>query len=173
MGRDSGLARDRLGGVRGAGGVAARRLASSGIGLAVGERHDEAGVRVTSRRGGEDGSASLLVAGGVAALVVFSMGVADVARVMLAASRAQTSADSAALASAQALALDEREPLPEELAADYASLNGAVLETCTCDPGSFAATVEVRLPVGELFLFRDDREVVARARAEVDLPSPT
>jgi secretion/DNA translocation related TadE-like protein len=128
---------------------------------------------VTSRPGREDGSASLLVAGGIAALVVFSMGLADVARVMLAASRAQTSADAAALASAQALALDEREPLPEELAADYASLNGAVLETCTCDPGSFAAAVEVRMPVGDLFLFGDDRAVVARARADVDLPPPT
>ena len=115
---------------------------------------------------------SVLVAGGLAALVVFSMGVADVARVMLAASRAQTSADAAALAAAQALALDEREPPPAELAADYASINGAVLETCTCDPGAFAATVEVRILVGDLFLFRDDRAVLARARADVDLPAP-
>jgi secretion/DNA translocation related TadE-like protein len=121
----------------------------------------------------DEGSVSLLVAGGVAALVVFSMGVADVARVMLAASTAQTSADAAALAAAQALALDEREPLPEELAADYASLNGAVLETCTCDPGTFAATVEVRMPVGDLFLFGDDRAVRARARADVDIPPPS
>ncbi|HET8526044.1 MAG TPA: pilus assembly protein TadG-related protein [Actinomycetota bacterium] len=113
---------------------------------------------------------SLLVAGGVAALVVFSLGVADVARVLLAASTAQTSADAAALAAAQALALDEREPLPGELAAEYASLNGAVLETCTCDPGTFAATVEVRMPVGDLILFGDDRTVRAMARADVDVP---
>lgn len=125
-----------------------------------------------SARTPDEGSVSVLVAGGVAALVVFSMGVADVARVMLAASRAQTSADAAALAAAQALAFDEREPLPTELAADYASMNGAVLETCTCDPGAFAATVEVRIPVGDLFLFRDDRAVLARARADVDLPAP-
>lgn len=122
-------------------------------------------------RGPEEGSVSLLVAGSVAALVVFSMGLADLARVMLAASRAQTSADAAALAAAQALALDEREPLPVELAATYATINGAVLETCTCDPGSFGATVEVRMPVGDLFLFGDDRSVLARARADVDLPS--
>lgn len=119
----------------------------------------------------ERGSVSVLVAAGVAALVVFSMGVADVARVMLAASRAQTSADAAALAAAQALALDEREPEPSALAAEYASINGAVLERCTCDPGSFAATVEVRMPVGDLFLFSDDRSVVSDARADVDLPS--
>ena len=124
-----------------------------------------------AEKGREDGSVSVLVAGGVAALVVFSMGVADVARVMLAASKAQTSADAAALAAAQALALDEREPLPQELAADYAMRNGAVLETCTCDPGSFAATVDVGMPVGGLFLFGDDRVVRARARADVDLPS--
>ena len=119
----------------------------------------------------DEGSVSLLVAAGVAALVVFSMGVADVSRVLLAASTAQTSADAAALAAAQALALDEREPPPEELAADFASLNGAVLEACTCAPGTFAATVEVRMPVGDLFLFGDDRTVRARARADVDLPT--
>ena len=113
---------------------------------------------------------SLLVAGGVAALVVFSMGVADVARVMLAASRAQTSADAAALAAAQALALDEREPPPVELAAAYAAVNGGQLEACTCDPGTFSAMVEVRIPVGGLFLFGDDRTVLAQARADVDLP---
>jgi len=123
-------------------------------------------------RAREDGSVSLLVAAGVAALVVLAMGVADVARVMLAASRAQTSADAAALAAAQALALDEREPLPADLAADYASINGAVLASCTCDPGSFAATVEVRMPVGGLFLFDDGRVVLASARADVDLPEP-
>lgn len=118
----------------------------------------------------ERGSVSVLVAAGVAALVVFSMGVADVARVLLVASKAQTSADAAALAAAQALALDEREPLPEELASDYASINGAVLERCTCDPGSFSATVQVRMPVGDLFLFGGDRAVTADARADVDLP---
>lgn len=123
-------------------------------------------------RARDDGSVSLLVAAGVAALVVLAMGVADVARVMLAASRAQTSADAAALAAAQALALDEREPLPAGLAADYASINGAVLESCICDPGSFAATVKVRMPVGDLFLFDDGRVVLARARADVDLPAP-
>lgn len=121
---------------------------------------------------GEDGSVSLLVAGGVAALVVFSMGVVDIARVMLAASRAQTSADAAALAAAQALALDEREPLPEQFAADYATINGAVLESCTCDPGSFSAIVQVRMPVGGLLLFGDDRAVLANARADVDMPPP-
>ena len=121
---------------------------------------------------GEDGSVSLLVAGGVAALVVFSMGVADMARVMLAASRAQTSADAAALAAAQSLALDERDPLPEELAADYAMINGAVLESCACDPGSSSAIVEVRMPVGGLILFGDDRAVLAKARADVDMPPP-
>ena len=123
-------------------------------------------------RARDEGSVSLLVAAAIAALVVFAMGVADVARVMLAASRAQTSADAAALAAAQALALDEREPLPAELAADYASINGAVLESCICDPGSFSATVEVRMPVGDLFLFGEGRSAVARARADVDLPAP-
>jgi secretion/DNA translocation related TadE-like protein len=150
-------------------------MAAARVGLALFERDDAAGVRVTAFapvREDERGSVSVLVAAGAAALVVFSMGVADVARVMVAASRVQTSADAAALAAAQALALDEREPPPEELAADFASVNGALLERCTCEPGSFSATVEVRMSVGDLFLFGDDRSVLAYARADVDLPPP-
>jgi len=119
----------------------------------------------------DGGSVSVLVAAAVAALVVFAMGLADVARVMLTAARAQTSADAAALAAAQALALDEREPGPAALAAEYATVNGAALERCVCDPGSFSAMVEVRMAVGDLFLFGDDRAVRADAQADVDLPT--
>ncbi len=116
------------------------------------------------------GSVSLLVAAMVAALLVLSMGAADVARVLHAASRAQTAADAAALAAAQALAIDEEGPAPDELAREYASRNGAVLETCVCERGTFVATVSVHVVAGDLFLVADDRTVVARARAEVDLP---
>ena len=56
-------------------------------------------------------------------------------------------------------------------AADYAARNGAELVSCTCDAGAREATVEVRVAVGRLLLFGDDRSVTARARAEVDLPA--
>jgi Flp pilus assembly protein TadG len=120
----------------------------------------------------ERGSVSLLVAGIVAALVVLSMGAADVARVLHAASKAQTAADAAALAAAHALAIVEEGPTPEELAIEYAARNGGVLEACACESGTFGATVSVRMPVGDLFLVGGDRTVLAKARAEVDVPVP-
>ena len=124
------------------------------------------------RRGSERGSVSLLSAAVLAALVVLAMGVSDVARVLHAASRAQTAADAAALAAAQALAIDEEGPEPADLAGEYAARNGAVLETCACDLGTFEATVTVRMPIGDLFLVGGDRTVRAMARAQVDLPAP-
>lgn len=131
-------------------------------------------LRSVATRGAlsERGSVSLLVAGVVAALVVLSMGAADVARVLQAASTAQTAADAAALAAAQALAIDEEGPTPGDLASEYAVRNGAALEACECEPGTFVATVSVLVPVGDLFLVGGDRTVRARARAEVDLPAP-
>ena len=126
----------------------------------------------TRRAESERGSISLLAAGVVAALVVLSMGAADVARVLQAASTAQTAADAAALAAAQALAIDEEGPTPGDLASEYAVRNGAALEACECEPGTFVATVSVLMPVGDLFLVGGDRTVRARARAEVDLPAP-
>jgi len=126
----------------------------------------------TRRAQSERGSISLLVAGVVTALVVLSMGAADVARVLQAASTAQTAADAAALAAAQALAIDEEGPTPGDLASEYAVRNGAALEACECEPGTFVATVSVLVPVDDLFLVGGDRTVRARARAEVDLPAP-
>ena len=132
------------------------------------------GLRSVAKRRAqsERGSISLLVAGVVTALVVLSMGAADVARVLQAASTAQTAADAAALAAAQALAIDEEGPTPVDLASEYAVRNGAALEACECEPGTFSATVSVLVPVDDLFLVGGDRTVRARARAEVDLPAP-
>ena len=88
------------------------------------------------------------------------------------ASTAQTAADAAALAAAQALAIEEEGPTPRDLASEYAARNGAALEACECEPGTFVATVSVGMAVGDLFLVGGDRTVLARARAEVDLPAP-
>ncbi len=118
----------------------------------------------------ERGSVSLLVVGVVGALLVVSMGAADVARVLHAASRAQTAADAAALAAAQALAIDDGGHTPLDLAREYASRNGAELDVCACEPGTFVAAVSVHVVAGDLFLVTGDRTVVARARAEVSLP---
>jgi secretion/DNA translocation related TadE-like protein len=118
----------------------------------------------------ERGSVSILVAGLVAVLVVLALGVADVARVLAAAARAQTAADAGALAAAQELAIPDGALTLDELASTYAARNGGTLRSCTCERGTFAAEVEVGVPVGPLFLAPDDLHVSAVARAVVDLP---
>lgn len=133
---------------------------------------EDARASPIARLEAERGSVTVLSAAVVAAMVVLAMGASDVARVLHAASRAQTAADAAALAAAQSLAIDEPALEPAELAAEYAARNDAALETCSCDRGTFEATVIVRLPVGGLFLVAGDRTVRAEARAQVDLPVP-
>jgi secretion/DNA translocation related TadE-like protein len=133
---------------------------------------EDARASPIARRQVERGSVTVVSAAVMAALVVLAMGASDVARVLHAASRAQTAADAAALAAAQALAIDQLGPEPAEIAAEYAARNEAVLETCACDRGTFEATVIVRLPVRDLFLVVGDRTVRAQARAQVDLPVP-
>jgi hypothetical protein len=101
--------------------------------------------------------------------MVLALGAADVARVLVAAARAQTAADAAALAAAQGIAFPtETEPI--DAAVELASMNGATLRSCTCDPVALEAFVVVEMPVGALLLSSDDRVVVADARAIVDLP---
>jgi secretion/DNA translocation related TadE-like protein len=118
----------------------------------------------------DDGSATILVAAVVGALLVLSLGAADVARVFVAAARAQTAADASALAAAQSLAIADAGDEPVDAAGEFAERNGASLESCACDRGTFEATVSVSVPVGELFLVTGTRRVVATARAQVDLP---
>jgi len=116
------------------------------------------------------GSVSIVVAASVAIVLVMAMAAADVVRVLAAASSCQTSADAAALAAAQTLALPD-DVLPEERAREYAARNGGALESCVCEPGTFEARVAVRMEVGDLLLFGDGRSVVASALAVADLPS--
>ena len=120
----------------------------------------------------EDGSVSVVAAAIAAAIVMLALCAADLAKALDVASRAQTAADAAALAAAQELALPGgREP--SDLAAEYADRNGAELRSCTCDAGTYEATVVVRVPIGDLIVLGDGRAVEATARAVVDLDGPT
>ena len=125
------------------------------------------------RRRGDDerGSASVVAAGILVAVMVLALGAADLARVFVAAARAQTAADAAALAAAQSLALPG-EMEPPRAADDLAARNGARVRSCVCETGTFEARVEVEAPVGRLFLSPDDLVVTARARAVVEVPEP-
>jgi hypothetical protein len=103
-------------------------------------------------------------------IVILALALADLAKVMSVAARAQTAADSAALAAAQAIVVPGDGISPKDAAADYATRNGADLVSCSCDPESEEAIVVVRAAVGRLLMFGGDREVTAKARAVVDRP---
>jgi secretion/DNA translocation related TadE-like protein len=117
---------------------------------------------------GQQGSVTIVAAGLLVLSLVLSLGVADLARVLVASARAQNAADSAALAAAQELALSGVRD-PADVATEYAARNGASLVNCSCPEDGFQATVEVRVPIGSLLLFADDRSIISSARAEVIL----
>ncbi len=116
---------------------------------------------------GERGSVSVVAAAILLATMVLALGAADLARVLIAASRAQTAADAGALAAAQELAFPG-EVEPGVIAADLVARNGGRMRACLCEPGTLEARVEVEVPVGRLFLSLDDVVVAARARAVVE-----
>jgi secretion/DNA translocation related TadE-like protein len=114
----------------------------------------------------ESGSVSVLTAATLLIALVLAMGCADVGRVLIARERAQTAADASALAAAQELAIPAgREP--SEVAADYATRNGATLAACDCAAGGTEATVTVTVDAGSLLLFPGEHVARARAKAIV------
>jgi secretion/DNA translocation related TadE-like protein len=113
---------------------------------------------------------SVLVAAIIGVVIVLALGTADVTRVLAVATSAQMAADVSALAAVQELAMPSGR-VPAEVAGEYAERNGASLVSCECPEESFEAVVTVRMPVGTLLLFGDDRLVEAVARAVVDLPA--
>ena len=117
----------------------------------------------------EDGSVSVVVAAVILLALVLSLGVADVARALVARSHARTAADAAALAVAQELLLPTGVD-PAEVAARYATLNGAELTRCDCEVGTLEATVGVAMVVEGFLLISGARTVTARSRAIVDVP---
>jgi secretion/DNA translocation related TadE-like protein len=117
----------------------------------------------------QDGSITVVAAAVIAVVVVATMGVADVGKALVARTHAQATADAAALAAAQELAIATGRA-PSAWAADYAGRNGATLTSCRCVAGSTEAVVSVRVPVGRLLLLPGSHSVSASARAVLDLP---
>jgi secretion/DNA translocation related TadE-like protein len=106
-------------------------------------------------------SAAILVLAGVLCLLSV-----DVARVLHARQQAQLAADAAALAAAQELAIPTGAG-PSAFAQEYAVRNGAALLSCSCEPGSPSALVQVQVDVALVFL-PGTRSVTAEARAVVE-----
>ena len=120
----------------------------------------------------ERGSMSIVSAGVMIVVAVLALGCADLAKVLAVASRAQTAADAAALAAAQALAVPEDGVAPEAAADEYAAKNGAELVSCECDAKDDDIVVEVRVAVGRLLLFGSDRTLTSAAHAVVERRDP-
>ncbi len=118
----------------------------------------------------EGGSVSIVVAAIVLLTLVLSVGLVDVARVLVARSHARTAADAAALAVAQELALPSGAD-PADVAAAYAEHNDAILSDCVCVAGTSDATVTVSIVVDGFLLVTGARTVTARARAVVEMPA--
>jgi secretion/DNA translocation related TadE-like protein len=119
---------------------------------------------------GERGSVTIVTAAVVGVMVALTLFTADLGSVLMARERARASADAAALAAAQELALPTS-GTPEEQAAGYAQRNGGSLIDCACAVGSLEATVRVRVRIGHLFLVPGIRTIETTAHAVVDLPA--
>ena len=119
----------------------------------------------------EHGSITVVAAAVIALVAVLTMGAADVGKALVARERAQAAADAAALAAAQELVMPTGRT-PAELAAEYASRNGATLASCTCASGTTQAVVETRVVVGALLLVPGDHVAVAVARATIGASDP-
>jgi secretion/DNA translocation related TadE-like protein len=118
----------------------------------------------------DHGNASVAVVGGMAMIMVFLLGLSDLAVYFIARTRAQTAADSASLAAAAELIPGIGED-PEGKAREFADANGANLVACDCAPGGTVAQVSVTVPVKmTLSAFSDLKEVTANSRAEITLP---
>jgi Flp pilus assembly protein TadG len=122
--------------------------------------------------GSDRGSITVVTAAVIRLALICSLGVADIAKALVARAHAEAAADAVALAVAQELAFPSGRD-PDGVAAEYAQRNNATLLSCVCSADGTEATVEVELPVGSLLLMPDDRTVVAWARAVVDLPGAT
>lgn len=123
-----------------------------------------------SRRSRELGSVSIVVVAGSLILCLSALAAADLGSMLLARSRAQASADGAALAAAveQASILGVGDE-PEDAAREYARHNDAEVLRCDCETGSTFAEVEVAVTPRITFVnpWRA-KKARAVARAELD-----
>ena len=93
-----------------------------------------------------DGSAGILLCGVLALVVALTFGLGRLATGALAAARAQTAADAAALAAAGELAEGRSAGVAERTASVTASANGARLLRCECGGPAVVVVVTVALP---------------------------
>jgi len=98
---------------------------------------------VTRAGAGESGNVSMIAIAGVGLALVLCLGVAKVGGAVVLQSRADSAADAAALAAADALALGSTSSAATDAGRAAAAANEARLESCTCSGD--AAEVVVRI----------------------------
>lgn len=123
---------------------------------------------MTASRRTERGGSSVVVLGVFVVGMVMVMGAAHVGAALLGRARAQTAADAAALAAADAIALGKSTDQARRDAAATAAENGARLASCRCSGPRVLVAVELAVPVvGRVALVRAAAEVRGRV-----LPAP-
>lgn len=117
-----------------------------------------------ARRVREQGSSSVLAAGGVAAMGLVLMGALQLAGAVASEHRAQAAADLAALAGALSWPEGASQATACAVAARIAATNGASQKRCRVGvDGSLLVTTERALPLGLATIVRDGAQGVARA----------
>lgn len=115
------------------------------------------------------GNAGVAVIGGLAMIMVFILGLSDLAVFYMARTRAQTAADSASLAAAAEL-IPGIGTDPQTKAREFAEANGAKLVSCECSMGSSVAQVAVAVRLRMVTsAFSGVTEVKANSRAEINM----
>ncbi|MGH2711906.1 MAG: Rv3654c family TadE-like protein [Actinomycetota bacterium] len=114
----------------------------------------------------ERGSATLIVSAALGLGAILAALSVDLSLVIGARVRAQTAADSAALAAAQELIVPSALS-PGKVAQEYASRHGAEVTDCDCRTGQDEVLVSVSVAVNLPF-FGEDKRVIAQARAVVE-----
>lgn len=112
---------------------------------------------------GQQGSAGVLLCGVVALVAALTLGLGRLATGALAAARAQTAADAAALAAAGELAAGRTAGEAERTASVAAAANGARLLRCECGGPAVTVAVSVTLP------FSGPASGLVRAAARAEL----
>ena len=118
--------------------------------------------------GGARGSVTVFLAVVVALVGLLSLAVGRLGLTAVAVARAETAADSAALAAAADLAAGRTPAAARRSAEVIAARNGARVVGCRCEGGQATVTVAVALPGGASL----PRETRVAARAEVDPDCP-
>ena len=108
----------------------------------------------------ERGNVSVIAVAGVGLALVLCLGIAKVGGAVMLGARADTAADAAALAGADALALGRSPGRAADAARAAAADNGARLVSCACAGSTAEVVVEIVAGIGRAH---------GQARAEVDL----